>query len=349
MLYDNALLLRAYAHGPDVPEIRWPAVAAETADFCSTRWPTAPCSCRRWTPTRGPRGLDLRLDADAADRGAGPTTAAWPPRFSLSPAGTFDTAARFCSCPPTRLCRNGWIGFAPRRRPPGATATQPDVTTRSSRRGTGWRSPRWPRPVWPWRPELARAARRCASAAGSCTWSTAGCGGPASAESSATAPRSSRTTRAGHRAAGAPPAGRRSVLADRGDRAAGHRAARISPTRSCPAAGTTPPTTPSADAAAGRPAGRGDPVGASPITEALLTAAHLVDSEGAATCRRRTSLNAHSVLLARAPRSAGHWLAVAEAAVADRCRSRSPVIRRGLAAARRRAPVRAGRGDRGRR
>ncbi|MGZ4512753.1 MAG: thioredoxin domain-containing protein [Mycobacterium sp.] len=59
------------------------------------------------------------------------------------------------------------------------------------------------------------------------------------------------------------------------------------------------------------------PSGASSITEALLTAAHLVDGDRAERYLRAAAegLNAHSVLLERAPRSAGHWLAVAEAAV----------------------------------
>lgn len=59
------------------------------------------------------------------------------------------------------------------------------------------------------------------------------------------------------------------------------------------------------------------PSGASSITEALLTAAHLVDGERAERYLRAAAdaLGAHSVLLERAPRSAGHWLAVAEAAV----------------------------------
>ncbi len=59
------------------------------------------------------------------------------------------------------------------------------------------------------------------------------------------------------------------------------------------------------------------PSGASSVTEALLTAAHLVDGERAERYLRAASdsLAAHSVLLERAPRSAGHWLAVAEAAV----------------------------------
>ncbi|BAX94066.1 thioredoxin domain-containing protein [Mycobacterium shigaense] len=59
------------------------------------------------------------------------------------------------------------------------------------------------------------------------------------------------------------------------------------------------------------------PSGASSITEALLTAAHLVDGDRAQRYLRAAAaaLRAHSVLLARAPRSAGHWLAVAEATV----------------------------------
>ncbi|HWS93590.1 MAG TPA: thioredoxin domain-containing protein [Mycobacterium sp.] len=59
------------------------------------------------------------------------------------------------------------------------------------------------------------------------------------------------------------------------------------------------------------------PSGASSITEALLTAAHLVDGHRAERYLQAATdaLSAHSILLDRAPRSAGHWLAVAEAAV----------------------------------
>lgn len=59
------------------------------------------------------------------------------------------------------------------------------------------------------------------------------------------------------------------------------------------------------------------PSGASLIAEALLTVAHLVAADRADRYGQaaRTTLLAHSPVLARAPRSAGHWLAVAEAAV----------------------------------
>jgi uncharacterized protein YyaL (SSP411 family) len=59
------------------------------------------------------------------------------------------------------------------------------------------------------------------------------------------------------------------------------------------------------------------PSGASSIAEALLTAAHLVDAGRAGRYGEAAAetLLAHSPLLARSPRAAGHWLAVAEAAV----------------------------------
>ena len=85
------------------------------------------------------------------------------------------------------------------------------------------------------------------------------------------------------------------------------------------------------------------PSGASTITEALLTAAHLVAGDKAPPYLQAATeaLTAYSVVLARAPRSAGHWLAVAEAAIrgplqiAIACKSsQSPL----LADARRLAP-----------
>ena len=85
------------------------------------------------------------------------------------------------------------------------------------------------------------------------------------------------------------------------------------------------------------------PSGAALIAEALLTAAHLVDDDRAGRYGEAAAeaLLAHSVLLDRGPRSAGHWLAVAEAAVRGPIQvavstpdPRSPL----LAAARRMAP-----------
>ncbi|ORW31976.1 hypothetical protein AWB91_13340 [Mycobacterium paraense] len=67
----------------------------------------------------------------------------------------------------------------------------------------------------------------------------------------------------------------------------------------------------------GDPLDGATPSGASSVTEALLTAAHLVEGERAERYLRAAadSLAEHSVLLERAPRSGGHWLAVAESAV----------------------------------
>ncbi|CAN5399984.1 DUF255 domain-containing protein [soil metagenome] len=93
----------------------------------------------------------------------------------------------------------------------------------------------------------------------------------------------------------------------------------------------------------GDPLDGATPSGASLIAEALLTAAHLVDAartDGYGQAAAQTLL-AQSTLLAAAPRSAGHWLAVAEAAVrgplqvAVACDSTESAL---LSAARRLAP-----------
>ena len=85
------------------------------------------------------------------------------------------------------------------------------------------------------------------------------------------------------------------------------------------------------------------PAGASLIAEALLTAAHLVAADRAETYRQAAAaaLLAHTPLLARAARSAGHWLAVAEASVRGPLQiavAGDPAASELLAAARRLAP-----------
>jgi uncharacterized protein YyaL (SSP411 family) len=64
----------------------------------------------------------------------------------------------------------------------------------------------------------------------------------------------------------------------------------------------------------GDPLDGATPSGASAIAEALLTAGYLLEVDRYRESAR-ASLAAASMALARAPRSAGHWLAVAEAAV----------------------------------
>jgi uncharacterized protein YyaL (SSP411 family) len=57
------------------------------------------------------------------------------------------------------------------------------------------------------------------------------------------------------------------------------------------------------------------PSGASLVTEALMTAGHLAPDGERYRRAAEQSLAAHTLLLARAPRGASHWLALAEAAV----------------------------------
>lgn len=64
----------------------------------------------------------------------------------------------------------------------------------------------------------------------------------------------------------------------------------------------------------GDPLDGATPSGASSVTEALLTAGYLLEDARYREAAR-AALAAASMALARAPRSAGHWLAVAEAAV----------------------------------
>ena len=93
----------------------------------------------------------------------------------------------------------------------------------------------------------------------------------------------------------------------------------------------------------GDPLDGATPSGASLLAEALLTIAHLsdVDRVGGYAQAAAQTLLAHSTLLAAAPRSAGHWLTVAEASVrgplqiAVACEAPDSAL---LAAARRLAP-----------
>ncbi|CAJ1494910.1 thioredoxin domain-containing protein [[Mycobacterium] kokjensenii] len=93
----------------------------------------------------------------------------------------------------------------------------------------------------------------------------------------------------------------------------------------------------------GDPQDGATPSGAALVTEALLTAAHLVAADRSDRYLRAAadSLAAHSALLEQAPRAVGHWLAIAEAfvrgplQVAVACDGPESAL---LAAARRLAP-----------
>ena len=147
----------------------------------------------------GHEGSDLRVDACAAARCARRRRRALGGSGFRRHRGGYVRArhARCCNCRSTPTTPNGSTGSGPRCWPPGRPAPSRAATTRSSPSGTGWRSPRWPRPrVALDRPELLDAAARCATdAAGPAPRRRPAAPGQPRRASSATAPRSSRTTR----------------------------------------------------------------------------------------------------------------------------------------------------------
>ncbi len=322
MLYDNALLLRAYAHWArrtGDPLAR--RVAAQTARFVLdgladgdmfTSSLDADTEGREgWTYVWTPAQL---TDALGADDGAWAATA-----FAVTPSGTFEHGASVLQLPadpgdPERLHRvRAALLEARRTRPqPGrddkvVTSWNGLAITALAEAGVGLDDP-----------GLIDAARRCATALlglhlvdgrlrraslGGVVGDTAGI-----LEDYATLATGLLTL---HQLTGddswlAAAAG---LL----DTALRHFADPQRP-------GRWFDTADDAEALVLRPADPLDgatPSGASAITEALLTAAHLVDGDRAERylAAAADALKEHSLLLERAPRSAGHWLAVAEAAV----------------------------------
>ena len=158
-LREDALRQRAAARrlrraGGGRPATRWrERVARETADFLlASCAPPRAGSPRRWTPTaRARRARSTSGRPRSWSRCSGTTTAPGPPRcFGVTEAGTFEHGA--LDAPAAR--RPGRRGPVRRRcaagcsRPGRAGCGRP-ATTRWSRPGTGWRSPRWPRPGCP--------------------------------------------------------------------------------------------------------------------------------------------------------------------------------------------------------
>ena len=153
MLYDNALLLRAYTTWWKVT--RDPLaerIVRETADFVvrdlgtETRRFRVVARRRR----RRRRGADVRVDtASSCARSSATTTAPSRPSCSASRrTGPSSTAPRRCSCRSSPADR-AWFDDVRRTaaRRPRRSDRSPAATTRSSRRGTVSRSPRWPAPA----------------------------------------------------------------------------------------------------------------------------------------------------------------------------------------------------------
>ena len=151
MLYDNALLARAYAHlwrrtGSELAR----RVARETCAWMLAELGTAGgrlgLGARRGQRRRG-RPL-LYLDAGRADRVLGAADGEYAAAvFGVTAAGTFEhgrsVLQRRADPGDTRPARPD---PAPPCWPRARRARPPGATTRWSRRGTGWPSRRWPRP-----------------------------------------------------------------------------------------------------------------------------------------------------------------------------------------------------------
>ncbi|BBY24917.1 thioredoxin domain-containing protein [Mycobacterium stomatepiae] len=322
MLYDNALLLRAYAHWArrtGNPLAR--RVTAQTAQFLLDEL------------SDGAMFISS-LDADADGREG--STYAWTPQqlievlgpddgpwaaevFAVSQDGTFEHGTSVLQLPadpddPQRLERVRTVLLAARR-----TRTQP---ARDDKVVTSWNglaiTALAEASVALDEPELARAARRCATAL---------------LDLHVVGGRLRRASLGGVVGESA------AILEDHATLAAGllalyqltvedvwlTAASELLDTACAHFADPQRPgrwydTADDAEQLMLRPADPLDgatPSGASTITDALLTAAHLVGSVTAPRYLKAATeaLAAHSVLLAKAPRSAGHWIAVAEAAI----------------------------------
>ena len=147
MLYDNALLLRVYAHlrAGDRAAARWPAGSpSETAEFLlrDLRTPEGGFASALDADTDGVEGLtyawtpaQLRRGARRRRRRVGGASCWSSPRRARS-----STALDAAAAAPTRTTRRAGSGCGRRCSPRATGGRSRRATTRSSRRGTGWRS-----------------------------------------------------------------------------------------------------------------------------------------------------------------------------------------------------------------
>ena len=324
MLYDNALLLRVYAHlariaGPQAALAR--RVAEETAEFLlrDLRTPEGGFASALDADTDGVEGLTYAWTPAAADGGPRREGRCLGRAAARGDAGGHLRARLVDPAAAQRIptIRRAGGGSAPRCSPRGTGARSPHGTTRSSRHGTAWRcspsprrAPRWAGQTWvaaadatadllldaarrgrPRAPLVARRRRRCRSR---------GAGGPR-------LPRRGAARAASGHGRGAPAgAGRRGARPDPG--ALHRRRAR---------AGAFFDTADDAEALLHRPREITDnatPSGAAALAGALLTASVLVDDPQRYRDTAEAALRTAGTLARRFPRFAGHWLTVAEAA-----------------------------------
>ncbi|EUA29836.1 hypothetical protein I553_4089 [Mycobacterium xenopi 4042] len=212
MLYDNALLLRVYAHwarrtGNPLAH----RVSRETAQFMLDELADG-------------NMFTSSLDADAAGREG--STYVWTPGqlrevlgdddghwaasvFGVTEAGTFEAGPRCCSCRPIPTTPIASNGSAPRCWPRVRPDPNRTATTRSSPPGTGLPLPHFRKPVWRWMirgwpTRRGDAPRRWSG----CIWSTGGCDGQPGRAGRRERGHSRRPCHAGDRAVDAPPVDR---------------------------------------------------------------------------------------------------------------------------------------------
>ena len=323
MLYDNALLLRVYAHLARVTGRSALAAAGRRGD---RGLPAARPAHRRGRLRLGAgrrhrrrRGADLRLDPGAAaSRCSATRTGAWAAELLVgdrgrAPSSTARSTLQLPADPddPARWARVRAALLAARDGPAAAGPRRQG----DHRLERAWRSSRWPRPGAALdRPDWVDAAERGRRpAAARCTWWTAGCAARRATASVGAAagvledhalPRRRRCSRCTR-----PPARARWLA--RGHRAARPRAGRTSPTRPRPARSSTPPTTPRRCCTGrARSPTTPRPCGASALAGALLTASVLVDDPARYRDAAEAALRSAGTLAEQYPRFAGHWLTV---------------------------------------
>ena len=141
MLYDNALLLRAYVHwwrltGSALAE----RIARETADFLLRDLGTAEggFASALDADTEGVEGLHLRVDAGRSCARCSAPRRRRPPSCSASPRrGRSSTARPPCNCAPIRLMPSGGRSFGGCCSRRARRVRNRRATTRSSPPGTG--------------------------------------------------------------------------------------------------------------------------------------------------------------------------------------------------------------------